>query len=37
MGVGILGVGKSMPANVMTNFDLEKLMVTADEWIRTRT
>lgn len=37
MGVGILGVGKSVPANVMTNFDLEKLMDTSDEWIRTRT
>jgi 3-oxoacyl-[acyl-carrier-protein] synthase-3 len=34
---GILGIGSSLPKNVVTNFDLEKLVDTSDEWIRTRT
>lgn len=34
---GILGVGSYVPKKVMTNFDLEKIMDTSDEWIRTRT
>lgn len=35
--VGILGVGKFIPPKVLTNFDLEKMVDTTDEWIRTRT
>lgn len=37
MGVGIIGIGKYVPKNVVTNFDLEKKLDTSDEWIRTRT
>lgn len=33
----IAGTGKYLPDRVMTNFDLEKLVDTSDEWIRTRT
>lgn len=35
--VGILGVGSALPAKTVTNFDLEKMIDTSDEWIRTRT
>ena len=31
------GIGHSLPAKVMTNFDLEKLVETNDEWITQRT
>lgn len=34
---GILGIGASLPEKVLTNFDLEKMVDTSDEWIRTRT
>jgi 3-oxoacyl-[acyl-carrier-protein] synthase-3 len=34
---GILGVGSSMPEKIMTNFDLEKMVNTSDEWITKRT
>ncbi len=37
MGVKILGVGSYLPEKVLTNFDLEKMVDTSDEWIRTRT
>ncbi|TGA97104.1 ketoacyl-ACP synthase III [Sporolactobacillus shoreae] len=37
MSAGILGIGKFVPEKVLTNFDLEKIMDTSDEWIRTRT
>ncbi len=37
MNAGILGVGRYVPEKVVTNFDLEKMMDTSDEWIRTRT
>lgn len=37
INAGILGVGKYVPEEVLTNFDLEKRMDTNDEWIRTRT
>ncbi|MBC2028360.1 ketoacyl-ACP synthase III [Listeria welshimeri] len=37
MNAGILGVGKYVPERILTNFDLEKMMETSDEWIRTRT
>jgi 3-oxoacyl-[acyl-carrier-protein] synthase-3 len=33
----ISGTGMSVPDRVMTNFDLEKIVDTSDEWIRTRT
>lgn len=34
---GITGIGVSLPPKVLTNFDLEKIVETNDEWIRTRT
>lgn len=37
MNAGLLGVGRYLPEKVMTNFDIEKLTDTNDEWIRTRT
>src|SRR5690625_193684 len=37
MGVGIIGTGHYAPDNVVTNKDLEKIVDTTDEWIRTRT
>lgn len=33
----ITGLGANVPENVITNFDLEKIMDTSDEWIRERT
>ena len=33
----ITGWGKYLPERVLTNFDLEKMVDTTDEWIRTRT
>ena len=33
----IIGTGRYLPERVMTNFDLEKIVDTTDEWIRTRT
>lgn len=35
--VGITGIGMAVPEKVMTNADLEKIVDTSDEWIRTRT
>lgn len=35
--VGITGMGGYAPPNIITNFDLEKIVNTSDEWIRTRT
>ncbi len=35
--VGILGVGYSVPKHRMSNFDLEKIVNTSDEWITSRT
>ena len=37
MGAGIVGIGRFLPERVVTNADLEKVMDTSDEWIRTRT
>ncbi len=37
MNAGIVGLGRYIPEQVVTNFDLEKRMDTTDEWIRTRT
>jgi 3-oxoacyl-[acyl-carrier-protein] synthase-3 len=34
---GILGVGKYLPEQVLTNADLEKMVDTTDDWITTRT
>jgi 3-oxoacyl-[acyl-carrier-protein] synthase-3 len=33
----ILSTGKYLPARILTNADLEKMVDTTDEWIRTRT
>ncbi|MBN1586416.1 MAG: ketoacyl-ACP synthase III [Candidatus Omnitrophica bacterium] len=35
--VGIMGLGTAIPEKVLTNKDLEKIVDTSDEWIRTRT
>lgn len=35
--VSILGTGAYLPPDVLTNRDLEKMVETTDEWIRTRT
>lgn len=33
----IVGTGRYLPERILTNFDLEKMVETSDEWIRTRT
>ena len=33
----IAGTGSYLPEKVVTNFDLEKMVDTTDEWIRSRT
>lgn len=35
--VGIVGLGSYVPEKILTNFDLEKMVDTNDEWIKTRT
>lgn len=35
--IGIISVGSYVPKKVLTNFDLEKMVDTTDEWITTRT
>lgn len=35
--VGILGLGACVPDRVLTNFELEKMVDTSDEWIQQRT
>ncbi|MFJ8244440.1 beta-ketoacyl-ACP synthase III [Peribacillus asahii] len=37
MNAGIIGIGRYLPEKIVTNSDLEKVMDTSDEWIRTRT
>jgi len=37
IGVKIIGTGSYVPEKVLTNFDLEKMVETSDEWISTRT
>ena len=37
MGTKIIGTGVALPEKVLTNFDLEKMVDTSDEWITTRT
>ncbi|MFH1305464.1 MAG: beta-ketoacyl-ACP synthase III [Candidatus Omnitrophota bacterium] len=34
---GIIGVGKYLPENILTNADLERMVETTDEWITSRT
>jgi 3-oxoacyl-[acyl-carrier-protein] synthase-3 len=33
----IIGTGRYLPERVLTNFELEKMVDTSDEWIRSRT
>ena len=35
--VGIIGLGAYLPEKILTNADIEKIVDTSDEWIRTRT
>jgi 3-oxoacyl-[acyl-carrier-protein] synthase III len=37
MNAGVIGIGKYVPERVLTNKELEKMVDTSDEWIRTRT
>jgi 3-oxoacyl-[acyl-carrier-protein] synthase III len=37
MNAGVIGIGRYVPEKVLTNADLEKMVDTSDEWIRTRT
>jgi len=37
MGIRIISTGRYLPERVLTNADLEKMVETSDEWIRTRT
>ncbi len=37
MGIKIIGTGSYAPERILTNHDLEKIVDTSDEWIRTRT
>jgi len=35
--VGIIGTGSYIPERVLTNYDLEKMVETSDQWILERT
>lgn len=35
--VGIVGIASYVPDKILTNLDLEKMVETSDEWIKTRT
>ncbi len=37
MGARIMGIGSAVPPKVLTNKDLEAIVDTSDEWIRSRT
>jgi len=37
MGIKIVSTGSYLPDKVLTNFDLEKMVETSDQWITTRT
>ncbi|MFD3447328.1 beta-ketoacyl-ACP synthase III [Microbacteriaceae bacterium 4G12] len=37
MNAGILGIGRYVPEKILTNQDLEAMVDTSDEWVRTRT
>ncbi len=34
---GIIGTGSCLPDKIVTNQDMEKIVDTTDEWVRTRT
>jgi 3-oxoacyl-[acyl-carrier-protein] synthase-3 len=34
---GIIGIGSYLPQNILTNYDLERMVDTTDEWIYSRT
>lgn len=34
---GLLGIGSYLPEKILTNYDLERMVETSDEWIYTRT
>jgi len=36
MGIKIIGTGSYVPEKILTNFDIEKMVDTTDEWIRER-
>ena len=35
--VGIISTGRALPVSRITNFDLEEIVDTSDQWIRART
>ncbi|HLD69706.1 MAG TPA: 3-oxoacyl-ACP synthase, partial [Candidatus Omnitrophota bacterium] len=35
--IGMIGLGRYLPSRRLTNFDLEKMVDTSDEWIISRT
>ncbi len=37
MAIKIVGTGSYVPSRILGNHDLEKIVDTTDEWIRTRT
>ncbi|WP_226682760.1 beta-ketoacyl-ACP synthase III [Sutcliffiella horikoshii] len=37
MNAGILGIGRYVPEKILTNTELEQMVDTTDEWIKTRT
>ncbi len=37
MGIKILGIGSYVPEKILTNHDLEKMVETSDDWIKSRT
>ena len=37
IAVGIIGIGSFLPEKIVTNYDLEKMVDTSDEWIVERT
>ncbi|MDZ5470335.1 beta-ketoacyl-ACP synthase III [Bacillus sp. 31A1R] len=37
MNAGVLGLGRCLPERILTNKEIETMMDTSDEWIRTRT
>ena len=36
-GIKLRGMGRAVPARVVTNEDMAKVVETSDEWITTRT
>ena len=37
LNAAVTGTGAHVPERILTNFDLEKMVDTSDEWIRRRT